>query len=105
MRRGNLRHTVAIEYPIKTADGQGGFTNAWHVFARRNASIWGRKSDESIQEGKVVHVALWNVRVDYVEGLKTGYRLNLNGTVFEILSSMPVDFKKRYTDMVCRVIE
>ena len=105
MQRGKLRHRVDIEHPIQTADGQGGFTNAWHLFVRRNASIWKRKSDEHVQEGKTVHVALWDVRVDYIPNLKTGYRMNYDGTVFEILSSMPVDFKKRYTDMVCRVIE
>ena len=105
MERGRLRHKATIERPEKTADGMGGFTEEWHVFAVRQASIWRRRSGEHYVDGKLVHAALWDIRITYVPNLKSGYRLLVEDSVFEILSVMPTEFKKRYVDLVCRVIE
>ena len=104
MQRGKLKHKAIIEMPIKTSDGMGGYTESWGIAATRMASVWKRRSGEHVVDGKITHSALWDIRIDYVDALKTGYRLNIDNTKFEILSAMPVDFRKRYLDLVCRVL-
>ena len=105
MERGKLKHKAYIEMPIKTSDGVGGFTETWGLAETRMASIWKRRSGEHVVDGKITHSAMWDVRISYVKDLKTGYRLNVNNIHLEILSVMPVDFGKRYIDMVCRTLE
>ena len=106
MQRGKLKNKAYIEMPTKVADGMGGYTEGSYAhIATRMASVWKRRSGEHVVDGKITHSALWDVRIDYVKELKTGYRLTIEGVAFEILSVMPVDFRKRFHDLVCRVLE
>ena len=105
MERGKLKHTADIEYPVKVADGMGGSTETWSSFAVRQAAIWGKRGGEHVVNDKLTHAALWNIRISYVADLKSGYRITVEDSTFEILSIMPVQFQKRYIDLTCRVMD
>jgi SPP1 family predicted phage head-tail adaptor len=105
MQPGRLRHRVLIQNPEKTDDGMGGYTETWNTVAIRQAAIWNYKGKEKVVAGKLTEETIWNVRIRYYDGIKSGMRLKLGNTAFEILSVAPFEFRRIYQDLSCRLLD
>lgn len=105
IRLGKLKHRILIQNPEKTEDSLGGYTETWNTVAVRQAAIWNYKGKEKMVAGKLTEETIWNVRVRYYEGLKSGMRLLLGNTAFEVLSVAPFEFRREYQDVSCRLLD
>lgn len=105
MRLGQLRHRITIQNPEKTADSMGGFTETWNTVAVRQGAIWNYKGKEKMVNGKLTEETIWNARIRYCEDVKSGMRLKVQNTTFEILSIAPVEFGRVYQDLSCRLLD
>ena len=102
---GKLKHRLLIQNPEKVADAMGGYTETWNTVAIRQGAIWNYKGKEKVVDGKLTEETIWNVRIRYCDEVKSGMRLKLKNTAFEILSVAPFEFRREYQDLSCRLLD
>lgn len=105
IRPGQLRHRIIIQNPEKVDDDMGGYTETWNTVKVTQGAIWHYKGKEKIIDGKLTEETIWNVRIRYYEGVKSGMRLLVKNTAFEVLSIAPFEFRRIYQDLSCRLLD
>jgi head-tail adaptor len=75
LRSGDLRESILIEVSTEQANEYGEMTATWAPFARRRASIRGRRTDERVDSTSPHTVATYEVEFRYTPGLTTGMRI------------------------------
>ena len=104
---GVLRHRVLIQNPEKVDDGLGGYSEIWNTVAVRQAEIWNRKGLERVVNGKLTEETIWNVRIRYYDGLKSGMRFMVQNTntILDILYVAPFEMRRIYQDVSCKKVD
>lgn len=100
---GMLRHELALEEPVETPDGAGGFTIVWNLVA----TIWAQlepvdPANES-WAGRNASELTHRVTMRFREGVKQGMRFRKTARLFPILSVQDADETGRY--LICRTRE
>ena len=93
---GQLRTLLALEQPVETADGQGGFAVTWTQIATLWAMVEplaGRNADFAGREETLSTHRIWaRYRTDILRGL----RLTNNGRAYRIDTVEDADGSRRY---------
>ncbi len=101
MNPGDLRHRLTIQSKTETADGIGGFSEAWGTFANVWGAVWPTSAKELVQnqqlQGQVTH----RVRIRYLAGVTTSMRILLGARVLNILSIVNPNEAGELLDLVC----
>lgn len=100
MRAGPLRHRCTLQQKQRTADGMGGWTEAWTDLR----SLW---AEITIPTGRVATVAQQleatvtaEIRVRLAADIRAGMRLVHAGTTYAIEAALP-DNERRMLRLLC----
>lgn len=105
MRRGKastsrLRHKLALQQEIQSADGAGGYTSVWQTIAdiwaeivplTSNAHVIGQ---EYVQAGKLESMVSHRIVMRYRSGVTPAMRFVFEGRIFSIRALSNVDERK-----------
>lgn len=101
MNAGEMRHKITLQIPTNTANGQGGFDTTWSDGATVWAAIWptsAREVVEAMQNGlNVTH----RIRIRYLSGLKSFWRVKFGTRYFNIMSVLNPDERNVVQDLIC----
>lgn len=95
-----LRHRVAIEAPVLTPDGQGGFTKDWQYVETVWAKMEPLSGNEALAGKQITQVASYRVTVRYRAGITPDMRLVWNEQTYNIRSIQDPDGLKRSLEMM-----
>lgn len=92
---GEMRHRLALEAPLETADGGGGVTRTWSLVAE----VWGAIRPISGHEsagadglsGRVSHV-IW---IRHRTGVTPDMRIRMGTRIFDIKAAIDVSERRR----------
>ena len=86
-----LNKRVDIEKSVQIADGGGGFTESWQIFATVWASIEPLRGREDYDNSRIHGRTNYRIVIRYMPGIETKMRVNLKGRVFNINAVMNID--------------
>jgi SPP1 family predicted phage head-tail adaptor len=100
-RIGELRHRLTIEQAVRTDDDGGGAALVWNEIAE----VWGAVEAVSGQEGfeadRVSGSAIYSITIRYRDGLAPSMRFRRDNEIYEILSVLDRDGRKRFLTCKC----
>ncbi|MFO1243111.1 MAG: phage head closure protein [Rickettsiales bacterium] len=90
-----LRHRITIEQPVRSTDGQGGYTKNWTALA----TVWARMSAGSGSENtatrQLASETAYRVTIRYRSDVTNAMRLNWNNRLFNIRTVIDPDGKQQ----------
>ena len=106
MRAGNLRHVIDIQSVVKSADGMGGWTEAWSsLYSGLRASVWPLSGSEILESLKLEHSVTHRIRIRYREGIKADMRVSFDSRTFNIKSVIVPQEKRVMVELMCEEID
>ena len=102
---GHLRHRVAIANPTRTADGDGGYTDAW--VAAEPSPVWARIDTATASNierlvGNTVSAPISHiVTMRWHEGVTTRSRLTYDGRYFNVRGVQNIQERDRWLVLAC----
>ncbi len=100
---GLLNHEVALEEPVETPDGAGGFTIVWTQIATLWARLEPLDPARELWAGRQASEATHRVTLRLRGDVKQGMRFRKLTRLFPILSAQDPDESGRY--LICRTRE
>lgn len=97
---GSMRELIAIEGVTRTADGGGGFTNAWSTSQSLYAHAVQTSGTEPYTQGQLSEKGAWKFTTRYVSGVTTANRINWGSKLFNIRSVINEDERGKYLVIV-----
>lgn len=103
MQVGALNKRVTIQYPTRTPDGMGGFSESWVDHATVWAAIWPTTATERLKADQVSGEITHRIRIRYRRGIRTSWRIKFGSRYFNI-SGPPINpnEKNEYLDLMCK---
>ena len=93
---GEMRHRLAIEAPLETADGGGGVARVWSLVAEAWGSVQPVSGSERVEadglQGRVSH-EIW---IRHRAGLGPHMRFKLGARIFEIRAVIDSGERRRF---------
>ena len=100
---GNLRHRLALEAPVRTADGAGGAAIAWCLIAELWGAIHPLSGDERLDSDRLAARLTHDIGLRFRDDVAPDKRLRFGARVFQIRAVRDVDDRRRF--IVCRCEE
>lgn len=96
LRIGEMHHRLALEEPVRTADGAGGATESWSLIAE----IWGAlrpvEGGESVEAGGIRGRASHEIWIRHRTGLLPEMRFRIGTRLFDIRSIAQTPGRQRF---------
>jgi SPP1 family predicted phage head-tail adaptor len=86
-----LRHQIILQQVTRTADGAGGYTQAWSDLKTVWASVRPRAGIKRSFAGKLEADTTHLISIRFLEGVTTGMRILFGARVFQIHSVLNED--------------
>ena len=83
-RYADLAHSITIESPSLTADGQGGFIPVWTTFATVECFSKTTSAKEFMHDSHITAENLRRFSFQYVAGITSQMRINYAGVMYNI---------------------
>jgi SPP1 family predicted phage head-tail adaptor len=105
---GDLRHSVTIEQPVKTSDGQGGFTRSWSTYFTGFAHIEPLSARERLfsnqKTAETSHKITMRYRMDKLPTIemRVNYTVGSTTRIFQISGVINTDERNRYMTLMCK---
>lgn len=102
MQSGKLRHRIAVQAVVRTADGIGGFTEAWTTSVTLWAEVRAVSGNEYIQSGREESERQFRMWVRFNSGITTANRISWRGLILDILHVAETN-KRNEMEILCEV--
>jgi SPP1 family predicted phage head-tail adaptor len=79
-----MRERITIQVIAQTADGQGGYSDAWSTFATLWAKIEQVSGKEAYQAMQIESPAVYKMTIRYIAGVTTKHRVLFGTRTFNI---------------------
>lgn len=94
-----LRVPVALQSQTRTADGAGGFTNAWATYATVQAHVRRKGGMEALLQERIAERPMLRCVIRYRADVEPQHRAIIDGKVYNVRSVDDVEFRKRWLDL------
>lgn len=102
MNIGDLNKRITIQYPIKTADGMGGWTTTWGDAATVWAAIWPISASEVVQANAPAMVISHRIRIRYRSVLRASWRIKYGERYFNIVAIINPNMANKVLDIMAK---
>lgn len=99
---GRLSHRLALEREVRTGDGGGGATVIWETVAEMWGAVEMTSGTERVRAGAVAGEANTIITVRYRDDAVPAMRFRNGTQIFEIVSALDVDGRRRYLRCQCQ---
>jgi SPP1 family predicted phage head-tail adaptor len=99
----DLRHRLTLEQLSRVADEGGGFTESWVTVATLSADLRPISGDERFEADRLAGSITHEVVLRYRAGVVPAMRFRNGARIFEILSVIDVEERRRW--LICRCEE
>ncbi|MFQ5783607.1 MAG: phage head closure protein [Alphaproteobacteria bacterium] len=101
VRAGALRHRVALQSAVETADGGGGFGVAWSDVATVWAAIEPLKGTERLRAQRLENPVSHKVTIRYRGGVTAAMRLKFGTRIFDIRAVINPRERNQRLELLC----
>ena len=103
MNLSKLNRRIAIQEPLKTDDGMGGYETEWRDIFSVWAAIWPVSAKQVIANEAVISVTSHRIRIRYRSDIKSEYRVRYKDRYFTIYGQpINVDEGNVWMDLMCK---
>jgi SPP1 family predicted phage head-tail adaptor len=100
-RIGRLRHRLTIEQAARTDDEGGGAALVWEAVAEVWGAVEAVSGQESVGADRVTGSAIYSITIRYRDGIAPSMRFRREDEIFEILSVLDEDGRRRFLTCKC----
>lgn len=93
---------IALQAPLRSSDGMGGFSVTWSTEATVWAAIWPVSATETIKGGRDGLTVTHRIRIRYRDGVKGSWRIFWGARYFNIVSVIEPNTGHRWLDILCK---
>jgi SPP1 family predicted phage head-tail adaptor len=104
VRIGDLNKIITIQYPIKTSDGMGGFSESFNDACTTFCAIWPVSAKEQIQSDQMAMTATHKIRIRYRRVMKPDWRIKYANRYFSIVSIINKNEANKMLDLLCNEV-
>lgn len=97
----DLRHRVTLEQLVRVADAGGGFAETWDDVAELAADIRPADGSEAVEADRLAGSLTHQIVLRYRAGVVPAMRFRKGARVFQILSVVDVDERRRWLKCFC----
>lgn len=101
VRIGDLRHRLTIERAVRTDDEGGGAALVWDEVAEIWGAVEAVSGAERFATDRVTGSAMYNIAIRYRDGVAPSMRFRRGDEIFEILSVLNDDGRRRFLTCKC----
>jgi SPP1 family predicted phage head-tail adaptor len=101
LRPSDLRHRLTLEELSRVADEGGGFTESWIAVATLSANLSPIGGDERFEADRLAGTITHEVVLRYRAGVVPAMRFRKASRIFQILSVIDVEERKRWLKCWC----
>ena len=103
LNAGSLNKRIEIQSKTSTADGLGGYTDAWATTKYAWAAIWPLSASDVIEGMKTSAQVTHRVRIRYQSGITSAMRIKF-GTIYFSIIAPPINpnMANEYLDILCK---
>ena len=102
---GRLRQSITIQQPTRSADGLGGYTNAWNAISGMPVYAliepYARKSGEKSFAGRLQHNVTHVITVRYLSTVTAEMRVSFGSRVFQVHGFTNFEERNIWTRLLC----
>lgn len=105
MNLSKLDKRIAVQKPVKTADGRGGYTTTWTDFHICWAAIWPVSAKQMLANETVISVTSHRIRIRYREDITSDCRVTYRNRIFTIYGH-PINVEEAnvWLDLMCKEV-
>ena len=100
-RIGNLRYKVDLQGPTRTADGAGGYTEAFTTKAQLYADIRPQNALESYRQGQLQEKVTHKITIRYRSDINASYKIVYESRTFHIKGIKNMRERDRFLELLC----
>jgi SPP1 family predicted phage head-tail adaptor len=105
MDLGRFNRKVTIQSEASGQDAAGQPNGAWSTFAEVWANVRYGSGSEAIRADAVTSSTKASIRIRYRTDVTTAMRLVFGSTTFAIRAVLPDEQGRKFTDLVCEVVQ
>jgi len=97
-----LNKRITIQSPTRTADGMGGWTEAWSTLATVWAAVWPVSAKEILQGGQTSMELTHRIRIRYRDGVLASQRILYGTRYLSIIGIINPSERREWLDLLCK---
>lgn len=101
MNIGKFRNRITILKPKREPDGIGGYTESLIPFKKAWASIKVLTSKQQYEAQQLQQKTTHSIMIRYTPGIKNSYKVQFNGSIYEIEGIRNLDMSNEYLELLC----
>ncbi len=103
MNIGQLTHKMAVETPVLSPDGGGGFTVAWDTLDDVYAALTDLGGQEMLQDAQITPSQPCRIVIHYRNDMDSKMRLREGASVYNIVSLRDPDGGKTWLEIIAQM--
>lgn len=98
---GEMRHRIKIQELVRIDDGYGGAVEDWVDIANIWAKVEPLRGEERYTAQQIKSELTHKITIRFIKGIKPQMRVIFNDRIFNIESTINIEEKKRYIELMC----
>lgn len=94
-----MRQSIALQNPVMTSDGQGGYSTTWSTAATIAATVVEKTSSEFVDGKRLAGSVKYDITMRYRADIGYDSRISYSGRTLNIYSIIDPDSTKRYLEL------